>query len=113
MDPQSPREAWQRIQSALKTQGARGGGFPGAGGRPTKGLLGGFGGLVLLGGLYLTANNALFNGMPHGRNKLILLSANNVPCVNIVDGGHRAIKYTRMGGIKNEIFAEGINALPS
>jgi hypothetical protein len=25
-----------------------------------------------------------------------------------VDGGHRAIKYTRLGGVKQEIFAEGM-----
>jgi hypothetical protein len=25
----------------------------------------------------------------------------------IVDGGHRAIKYTRVGGVKKEIYAEG------
>ena len=62
MDSQTPREAWQRLQSALKTQGGRSG-FPGGGARPPKGILGGFGGLVLLGGLYFTFNSALFNGM--------------------------------------------------
>lgn len=25
----------------------------------------------------------------------------------IVDGGHRAIKYTRVGGVKSDIYAEG------
>jgi hypothetical protein len=25
-----------------------------------------------------------------------------------VDGGHRAIKYTRLGGVKQEIYAEGM-----
>ena len=25
-----------------------------------------------------------------------------------VDGGHRAIKYTRIGGVKKEIYAEGL-----
>jgi prohibitin 2 len=45
----------------------------------------GFGGLLLLGGAALVANNALFN----------------------VDGGHRAIKYTRIGGVKQEIYNEG------
>ena len=24
-----------------------------------------------------------------------------------VDGGHRAIKYTRIGGVQKEIYAEG------
>jgi len=43
------------------------------------------GGLFLLGGLAFVGNNALFN----------------------VDGGHRAIKYTRIGGVGKEIFSEG------
>lgn len=60
MDPNNPREAWARIQNALKAQNGRG--FTG-GARPPKGALGGFGGLLLLGGLYLTFNSALFNGM--------------------------------------------------
>ena len=25
-----------------------------------------------------------------------------------VDGGHRAIKYTRLGGVKKEIYGEGV-----
>lgn len=27
--------------------------------------------------------------------------------MRIVDGGHRAIKYTRLGGVKKEIYNEG------
>lgn len=56
------------------------GGAPGP-----KGAGAGIGLLVLVGGGIMLANNALFN----------------------VDGGHRAIKYTRMGGVKQEIYAEG------
>lgn len=26
---------------------------------------------------------------------------------DVVDGGHRAIKYTRVGGVKSDIFNEG------
>lgn len=26
----------------------------------------------------------------------------------LVDGGHRAIKYSRIGGVKKEIYGEGI-----
>jgi hypothetical protein len=33
------------------------------------------------------------------------LKMSNVGC--IVDGGHRAIKYTRVGGVKGEIYNEG------
>jgi hypothetical protein len=29
-----------------------------------------------------------------------------------VDGGHRAIKYTRIGGVGKEIYNEGTIALP-
>lgn len=60
MDPNNPREAWAKIQNVLRAQQSRAGGF--GGGRPPKGALGGFGGLLLLGGLYFTFNSALFNG---------------------------------------------------
>ncbi|KAF3936833.1 Prohibitin-2 [Dactylella cylindrospora] len=85
MDPnsQSPREAWQRlvrvVQQRAQQQG--GGKMPG----PPRGFIGGTAALILLGGLAVTANNALFN----------------------VDGGHRAIKYTRLGGVKKDIYGEG------
>lgn len=58
----------------------------GGGGPSPKGIAGGVGGLLLLGGAAFAANNALFN----------------------VDGGHRAIKYTRIGGVGKEIYAEGM-----
>ena len=56
----------------------------GPGGSP-KGLIGGLGGIMLLTGAVFVGQNALFN----------------------VDGGHRAIKYTRVGGVKQEIYTEG------
>lgn len=77
-----PKEAWQRIQNELTRRTARMGG---SGGGAPKGTAGGIAGLVLLGGGLWLANNALFN----------------------VDGGHRAIKYTRLGGVKKEIYNEG------
>jgi len=59
------------------------------GGGPTpKGMGAGLGGIILLGGALVVGNNALFN----------------------VDGGHRAIKYTRLGGVGKEIYNEGITA---
>jgi len=59
------------------------------GGGPTpKGMGAGLGGMILLGGALMVGNNALFN----------------------VDGGHRAIKYTRVGGVGKEIYNEGIGA---
>lgn len=45
----------------------------------------GTGGLVLLGGGAILLNSALFN----------------------VDGGHRAVKYTRLNGVANDVYGEG------
>ncbi|KAK5732251.1 Prohibitin-2, subunit of the prohibitin complex (Phb1p-Phb2p) [Elasticomyces elasticus] len=84
----SPQETWANLQKQfgrMQQQGRKmgaGGGMPG--GNP-RGALGGIAGIVLLGGGVWLFNNALFN----------------------VDGGHRAIKYTRIGGVSPEIFAEG------
>jgi prohibitin 2 len=75
--PPNAREAWMKLQKMAQI--ARGGG-------PGPRRVGtGLGGILLLGGAALLANNALFN----------------------VDGGHRAIKYTRIGGVKQEIYNEG------
>jgi len=79
---QDPRETWRKLQQTLASaqqQGRRG-----LGGNP-RNLFGGAAGLLLLGGGALVLNNALFN----------------------VDGGHRAIKYTRIGGVQKEIYNEG------
>lgn len=75
----NPQEAWKQLQS-MASRAQRSGGGPGP-----KGVAGGLGGLILLGGLSVVASNALFN----------------------VDGGHRAIKYTRIGGVSKEIYSEG------
>lgn len=58
----------------------RGGGMPGPKGAGT-----GLAGLILLAGGATLINYSLFN----------------------VDGGHRAIKYTRIGGVGKEIYNEG------
>ncbi|KAF3917803.1 Prohibitin-2 [Dactylellina cionopaga] len=86
MEPnQSPREAWERLVRTVQQRAQQQGGGRMPGGGTPRGLIGGGAALLLLGGIALTANNALFN----------------------VDGGHRAIKYTRLGGVKQEIYAEG------
>jgi hypothetical protein len=77
--PPNAREAWSQL-TKMAQSAQRKGGVPGP-----KGVGAGLGGLVLLGGALFLANNGLFN----------------------VDGGHRAIKYTRIGGVKQEIYAEG------
>jgi prohibitin 2 len=74
----NPQEAWQKLQR-MANQAGKGGPSP-------KGFGSAAGGLILLGGLAIVGNNALFN----------------------VDGGHRAIKYTRVGGVGKEIYSEGI-----
>ncbi|KAK5087473.1 Prohibitin-2, subunit of the prohibitin complex (Phb1p-Phb2p) [Lithohypha guttulata] len=79
---QDPREYMQRLQRAIQQRGQSGfgGGLP-SGGAAGRGLFG----LIALGVGATILSNSLFN----------------------VDGGHRAIKYTRVGGVKKEIYAEG------
>ena len=79
---QDPQEMYRRIQRSI--QSARQGGGPGRGT-----IAGGGGILLLLGGVYVLSQS-IFN----------------------VDGGHRAIKYTRLGGVKKEIFPEGQSHCP-
>ncbi|RDW77978.1 prohibitin-2-like protein [Coleophoma crateriformis] len=74
----NPQEAWKKLTQMAQQGGRRGGPSP-------KGMAGGAAGLLLLGGAVVIGNNALFN----------------------VDGGHRAIKYTRLGGVSKEIYSEG------
>lgn len=69
----------------MATEAGRGGG----GGPAPKGIAGGMAALIGLGGLMIVGNNALFN----------------------VDGGHRAIKYTRLGGVGKQIYSEGMDLL--
>ena len=75
----NPQEAWQRLAKMANQAGRGGGPSP-------KGMAGGAVGLMLLAGGAVVFNNALFN----------------------VDGGHRAIKYTRIGGVGKEIYGEGM-----
>ncbi|KAI9781843.1 MAG: Prohibitin-2, subunit of the prohibitin complex (Phb1p-Phb2p) [Geoglossum umbratile] len=78
-----PRETWAKLQQTL--QSAQQQGRRGFGGGSPRGFFAGGAGLILLVGGTLVFNNALFN----------------------VDGGHRAIKYTRISGVKKDIFNEG------
>ncbi|KAK3362240.1 band 7 family-domain-containing protein [Lasiosphaeria hispida] len=72
-----------RLQQTAQSARSQGG-FP-KGAPSPKGFIGGFAGLLLLGGGALVVQNALFN----------------------VDGGHRAIKYRRVSGVSKEIYGEG------
>ncbi|CAL9728065.1 prohibitin-2 [Monosporozyma unispora] len=77
-DFQKFAKAFQQQVSRVQRRGGRG--APGAGG-----MFAGLGGLILLGGGAMLLNSALFN----------------------VDGGHRAIVYSRIGGISSRIYNEG------
>ncbi|EGG11378.1 uncharacterized protein MELLADRAFT_70784 [Melampsora larici-populina 98AG31] len=78
----------QQVKNLGHTSGRPGGSGGGNFGGGPSGIgkaLGGAGGLMLLGGAALTLNSALFN----------------------VDGGHRAIKYTRLHGVRPDVYNEG------
>ncbi|OJD32535.1 prohibitin [Diplodia corticola] len=79
-----PQETWRNLQRRLVQAQQQGRRFGGSGG-PGKGAFAGMGLLLTLGGAAVVINNSLFN----------------------VDGGHRAIKYTRIGGVSKEIYNEG------
>ncbi|AQZ17407.1 PHB2 (YGR231C) [Zygosaccharomyces parabailii] len=78
---------FQKFAKAFQQQLSRVQQSSGRNGRPTppRGAFGAAGALFLLGGGALFLNNALFN----------------------VDGGHRAIVYSRLGGISSSIYPEG------
>ncbi|TGO25885.1 hypothetical protein BPAE_0070g00050 [Botrytis paeoniae] len=76
----NPQDVFKRLQRMASEASRNGGGGP-----APKGIAGGVATLIALGGLMVVGNNALFN----------------------VDGGHRAIKYTRLGGVGKQIYSEG------
>ncbi|KAJ5084096.1 Prohibitin-2 [Penicillium alfredii] len=78
---QNQREAWERVQTMLQKRKGGFGGFPSGGGRGA----GMTSALILLGVGTWAVSNSLFN----------------------VDGGHRAIKYSRLSGVRKEIYNEG------
>ncbi|CEH16968.1 prohibitin-like protein [Ceraceosorus bombacis] len=99
MAQQQARQALRRLSQQFQEQARqgyqRGGGSSSGGsggGGPGNGLrnaLGGGAGLFLLIGGGLAINASLFN----------------------VDGGHRAIKYSRLYGVKPDIFGEGTHLM--
>ncbi|GAV52651.1 hypothetical protein ZYGR_0AG06420 [Zygosaccharomyces rouxii] len=80
-------KVFQQQLSRVQQTGGRGG----RGGPPNspRGALGAAGALLALGGGAFFFNNALFN----------------------VDGGHRAIVYSRIGGVSSRIYTEGTHLL--
>lgn len=83
----------RQLEQQMRNQQAGGGGpmrSGGGGGGPNMGAIAGGGGLLfLLAGGGILLSQSLFN----------------------VDGGHRAIKYSRMSGIKQEIYPEGTHLM--
>jgi len=75
------QEAFRRFTRQLRIPGGSNGRIPGGGG----GLFAGSGLLIALAAGGLALNSALFN----------------------VDGGHRAIKYSRLHGLRPEVYSEG------
>ncbi|KAF8606821.1 hypothetical protein BDV93DRAFT_436467 [Ceratobasidium sp. AG-I] len=85
MNAQQGRDAFTRLATQLQRQARAGTG----GGGPSRGLMGGGAGLLLLVGGGIALNSSLFN----------------------VDGGHRAIKYSRFQGIRRDIYSEGTHLM--
>ncbi|PIL22344.1 hypothetical protein GSI_15032 [Ganoderma sinense ZZ0214-1] len=77
------QDAWRRLSQQLQRVSTSGGG--GGPRLPVRGFFTGSGLLLALVGGGLALNASLFN----------------------VDGGHRAIKYTRLHGVKEEVYPEG------
>ncbi|KAH6561179.1 hypothetical protein BASA50_003829 [Batrachochytrium salamandrivorans] len=82
------RNQFRQVLGQLMSKSTGGSSSSGSAGRGTPGLGGIIGstGLILgLGGLGMAVNSSLFN----------------------VDGGHRAVKYSRVSGVQNEVYGEG------
>ena len=86
MNAQQGRDAFTRLAAQLQRQARAGTG----GGGPSRGLMGGGAGLLLLVGGGIALNSSLFNGMYDVKAWLHLAKHHTV------DGGHRAIKYSRL-----------------
>ncbi|KAI0775541.1 proteolysis and peptidolysis-like protein [Trametes elegans] len=83
------QDAWRRLSQQLQRVSAGGGG--GGPRMPVRGFFTGTGLLLALIGGGVALNASLFN----------------------VDGGHRAIKYTRLHGVKDEVYPEGTHLMAS
>lgn len=83
---EAQRQANQGARSNLRYAGGSGGGRGSGSGGPSPGVAAGGAGLllVLVGGA-LVVNSAIYN----------------------VDGGHRAIKYSRLFGVMPDVYSEG------
>lgn len=104
MNSPQGRAAFKQFQNAMSKVASAGGagGIPGS----PKNAFAGLSGLLLLGGGALFINSTLNRCLLYLSVELIRSDA-----IFNVDGGHRAIKYTRLGGVKTDIFNEGTHFL--
>ncbi|KAG8992614.1 Prohibitin-2, subunit of the prohibitin complex (Phb1p-Phb2p) [Tulasnella sp. JGI-2019a] len=82
--PPDPREAFNRLAAQWQSR-ARAAAGGGGGGMPGKAVFGGSGLVLLLIAGGFVVNSSIYN----------------------VDGGHRAIKYTRLNGVTKDVYPEG------
>ncbi|KAJ2159933.1 Prohibitin-2, subunit of the prohibitin complex (Phb1p-Phb2p) [Coemansia sp. RSA 552] len=80
-----PQKQFQQFMREMQHRFGGGGSRHRGGGRPPRGVIGGVGALIAVGALAVGVSSSLYN----------------------VDGGHRAIKYSRVSGVKSEIYSEG------
>lgn len=80
---------WQRLSAELRRSAASARSSSGGNPRSPRGIFTGVGGLLLLGGATMLAQNSLFN----------------------VDGGQRAIIYSRLSGVQPHIYTEGTHLI--
>jgi len=100
-------ELWRKMQQNMQRMQQSGGG---GGGRNPKAF---FGTAALaiagVGGVYLF-QNALFNGTNPPLSFSFIIY---IDCWGLVDGGSRAVKYSRISGVKPDIYPEGTHlAIP-
>lgn len=79
------QQNWKNLSNELRRRASQGGGSGGSNRKSPFGAFAGIGGILLLGGVTMLAQNSLFN----------------------VDGGQRAIVYSRINGVQPKIYPEG------
>lgn len=80
---------WRNLSNELRRRASQANYGRGSNFKSPFGYFSGIGGLLLLGGVTIFAQNALFN----------------------VDGGQRAIIYSRIGGVQSRIYPEGTHLI--
>ncbi|KAJ3205765.1 hypothetical protein HDU82_004968 [Entophlyctis luteolus] len=107
----SPSSAGNNIQKmlndAFKSSGSGAGGGSRGSGSGSSGIFASGGALIGLGALAIAANQSLFNGTFATVQYLPFVTVFPSPTPIIVDGGHRAVMYSRISGVKPTVYNEG------